>query len=333
LDILACPLCGRNLSLSSGTPNDAGKLLTGGLTCEGCGRTYPIETGIPRFIARHQADQSFGLQWNRFRTEQLDSCNGAQLSAKRLHTETGWSPQELRGKLVLDVGCGAGRFLEVMAESGCDLVGVDVSSAIDAAAATVSHQPKVDLVQADIYHLPFKPGVFDACYCIGVAQHTPEPQKALSALPKILKPGGRLAVTVYERKPWTLFNGKYLLRPLTRRLNKRVLLTAIQTLMPALFPLTEVLFRLPKIGRVFGFILPVANYVELKELTLENRYRTAILDTFDRLAPEYDQPLTEQEVRDALAAESMEGIERLNNPGVNIVARRQRLSQVEDLSQ
>jgi ubiquinone/menaquinone biosynthesis C-methylase UbiE/uncharacterized protein YbaR (Trm112 family) len=322
LDILACPECRCNLSLETPAASSEDPILEGTLRCEGCGREFPIRSGIPRFVQFHPADASFGFQWNLFRREQLDSENDARLSATRLWTETQWDQAELAGQRVLDVGCGAGRFLEIITTTKADVVGVDVSTAIDAAAATVAGRPNVDLVQADVFKLPFKPGTFDKCYCIGVAQHTPDPIAALGALPRLLRKGGRIAVTVYERRPWTLLNGKYLIRPITKRLNKSVLLAMIKGTMPILFPLTEILFRLPLVGRPISFVLPVANYVSLTGLTFQQRYRLAVLDTFDRLAPAYDLPLTEDEVKKALVGGGVVEITRLRNSGVNLVGSR-----------
>ncbi len=319
LTILACPECRADLALTDPVSPAPGSVETGTLTCLACAATYPITAGIPRFTNMVEADTSFGYQWNLFRREQLDSENGAGLSADRLREETGWTPESLLGLRVLEVGCGAGRFLEVMAAHDCEVVGVDVSTAVDAAAATVKGRPNAHIVQGDAYRLPFKPGMFDACYCIGVAQHTPNPIKTVAALPPMVRAGGRVAVTVYERKPWTRLNGKYLLRPITKRMDRRVLLTAIRGLMPVLFPLTEVLFRIPVLGRACDFVIPVANYVHTRGLTWRQRYEIAILDTFDRLAPAFDHPLTEDEVRRALESGGIEQLRRLPNPGVNVI--------------
>jgi SAM-dependent methyltransferase len=164
--------------------------------------------------------------------------------------------------------------------------------------------------------------VFDGCYCIGVIQHTPDPHKALRALPKLLKEGGRIAVTIYERKPWTRFYSKYLIRPVTKRLNKRVLLATIRGLMPILFPVTDVAFRIPVLGRLLMFTVPVANYVGETELSREQRYAWAVLDTFDMLSPEYDQPQTQKEAEEALAAEEIVELARLPNAGLNLVGKK-----------
>ena len=115
-----------------------------------------------------------------------------------------------------------------------------------------------------------------------------------------LRPGGRFAFTAYGRRPWTKISPKYLLRPLTRRMNPATLLGIIRRGMPLLFPLTSALFPLPAIGRAAKLMIPVANHVELAELTREQRYDLAILDTFDVFAPRYDSPMTWQEMERAL---------------------------------
>jgi len=318
VDILACPSCKGSLRLES-AECEATKIVTGSLACGGCGVEFPIRAGVPRFVTDHPADSSFGYQWNTFRREQLDSATGVSLSAARLWSETGWRAADMVDRRVLDVGCGAGRFLEVMARTGCRLVGVDVSSAIDAAAATIQQFDNTDLVQADVFRLPFRDGVFDDCYFIGVAQHTPDPERAIRALPRLLKPEGRLAVSAYERRRWTLWNGKYLLRPLTRRMNKRLLLGLIRATMPVLFPLSELLFRIPVAGKVFAFAIPVANYVHMQDLGWRQRYRLAVLDTFDRLAPDFDLPLSEEEMVSAMHASGIEAVRRQTPHGLNVV--------------
>ena len=158
---------------------------TGILTCAGCSTSFPIESGIPRFVPRDNYASSFGYQWTTFKFVQIDSRSGLPLSERRWYAETGWTKDWLDKKWVLDVGCGAGRFLDVASKAGCDVVGVDISQAIDAAAVTMKGRPNVHLVQASIYELPFRSGAFDGCYCIGVIQHTPAPEEDASQLPSI----------------------------------------------------------------------------------------------------------------------------------------------------
>lgn len=322
LQILACPKCRSALALAEGAAAVGGDIRSGGLDCVGCGLSYPVVNGIPRFVPHDDYASSFGYQWNRFRLEQIDAANGTRLSERRLYSETGWTEEWMGGKWVLDAGCGAGRFVEVASRGGAEVVGMDISSAIDAARGNLEGRTNVHLVQASIYEPPFREGSFDGLYCIGVIQHTPDPPAGLRALPGLLKKGGRIAVTVYERKPWTMFYAKYLLRPLTRRMGERALLRAVKLTMPVLFPITEAVFRVPLAGRFFMFVIPVANYVNERELSARERYRWAVLDTFDMLSPRYDQPQTQQEVESALAEAGVVNLKRLPNPGVNVVGER-----------
>jgi ubiquinone/menaquinone biosynthesis C-methylase UbiE/uncharacterized protein YbaR (Trm112 family) len=321
LKILVCPSCHLSLGVERRFSSDEGELLEGSLKCETCGKTYPVTNGIPRFVEPDNYADSFGYQWNLFRKEQVDSHNDTTLSADRFWAETGWKDRDLSGKWMLDAGCGAGRFLDISSTSGADVVGIDISSAIDAAKANLEGRENVHFVQASIYELPFRPETFDLTYCIGVIQHTPDPRQSLRSIAAVLKQGGDLAVTIYPRKPWTKLFSKYWLRPVTKRMSKEKLLKAIKALMPVVFPLTDILFRMPFLGRVFMFAIPVANYVNEKQLSREQRYSWAILDTFDMLSPAYDQPMTEAEAQAPLI-ESGIAAKRLDNPGLNLVGKK-----------
>lgn len=318
LRILVCPTCKESLTAKPTTIADDGELLEGTLKCTACGREYPVINGIARFVEPDNYATSFGYQWNLFRKEQLDSDNGTTLSADRFWSETGWKRGELSGKQMLDAGCGAGRFLDIASTTGADVVGVDISSAIDAAKANLMGRRNLHFVQASIYELPFREGTFDFTYCIGVIQHTPDPEKSLRSISQMVKPGGKLAVTIYPRKPWTKLYSKYWLRPVTKRMSKESLLKLIQGIMPVGFAVTNILFRIPLLSRVFMFMIPIANYVNEKQLSRQQRYSWAILDTFDMLSPAYDQPMTEPEAKAPLAKSGIK-VTRLNNPGLNLV--------------
>jgi SAM-dependent methyltransferase len=322
LEILACPKCSGRLSCSAKEVDADGEVIEGSLECKGCREVYPIEQAIPRFVPRDNYASSFGYQWNLFKSEQIDSINGTSLSAERLYAETGWTEDSIRGKWILDAGCGAGRFLDVISKADCEVVGLDISSAIEAARKNLKGRRNVHFVQASIFDLPFRREAFDACYCIGVLQHTPDPRRAMQSLPKVLKREGQIAVTIYERKPWTPLYSKYLIRPITKRMNDKLLLGLIKGVMPVMFPITEVTFRLPLVGKLFKFAIPIANYVDEPSLNWRQRYHWAILDTFDMLSPQYDQPQTFQEAQHALSSSGIEELQRLGNPGLNLVGRK-----------
>ncbi len=299
LEVLAEPVTGAELKLQAARVVD-GLIDEGELVSTLTGARFPIRKGIPRFVPEDNYASSFGRQWNKFRESQLDSASGAGRSTARFDAELGWDSRLLRGKWLLDAGCGAGRFAEIAAARGAEVVALDYSSSVEAAAKTLAPFANADVVQGNMLEPPFKKGVFSYAYSIGVIQHTPDPQGAIRQLIPLLEPGGQYGLTIYGRKPWTKLNSKYLIRPLTRRLPQQTLLSAIERAMPVLFPITDVLFRTPLLGKVARFAIPVANYVEHTEDTREQRYTEAVLDTFDMLSPRYDSPMQWTEVEQAL---------------------------------
>lgn len=289
LDLLACPGCRSSLELHVGD-SDGCSVIRGALVCESCGAKYPIRDSIPRFVSADNYANSFGFQWNRFRRTQLDSYTGRSISRDRLYASTGWDWEAMKGKLVLDVGCGAGRFAEVALKAGARVVGVDYSDAIDAAKENLAHFLEFFPVQASIYDLPFKPRSFDRVYCLGVLQHTPDPAGAFAALPGQVMPGGWLAVDIYPRLWRNIFWSKYWVRPITKRIAAPALLRIVERGVTILLPLSRLVASIPYAGRRLKYLLPVANYDGVYDLSDNLKKEWAILDTFDMLSPEHDHP-------------------------------------------
>ena len=146
--LLACPRCKGDLALRAdeATGDD---VVTGVLECRPCRIDYPIRAGIPRFVGGGAYAESFGDEWHRFRTVQLDSANRSRESEDGFKLKTGLGADDVRGRVVLDAGVGAGRYAEVMARWGAEVVGVDLTRAVDAAAENLSQVPTAHLVQAD----------------------------------------------------------------------------------------------------------------------------------------------------------------------------------------
>jgi len=289
LEYLVCPNCKNELSLRAHSKTKT-EVITGTLDCSLCNKKYPIHKSIPRFVTLSNYANSFSFQWNKFRQIQLDSYNNTSLSRQRFLNETKLKPQWIKGKRILDAGCGPGRFSEIALSYGATVFSVDISTAIEACSENFTKNPDIHFIQADLNHLPFRKKSFDALYCIGVIQHTPTPQKLIKTLPSYVKENGKVAMTIYWKKRFTALNMKYLIRPLTKRLPQKVLFKLVKYSLPFLFPITNVLFRLPWLKKFFKHLIPVANYVDEKQLTMQERYKWAILDTFDMLSPYYDYP-------------------------------------------
>jgi SAM-dependent methyltransferase len=138
---------------------------------------------------------AYGLQWNRFRIIRPDEDRAT------FRNRTGLTAADLAGTLVLDAGCGMGRYLRVAAEGDARLVvGLDLSAAVAAAADLTVDLDNVALVRGDLLRPPLAPERFDHIYALGVLDHTPDPRAAFLALARLLKPGGRIAVWVYPRE-------------------------------------------------------------------------------------------------------------------------------------
>lgn len=306
LPLLRCPVSGADLELTDSV--GAGDMVESGTLRSCSGACYPIVRGIPRFVPAANYAASFGLQWNRFRRTQLDSYSGHPISRDRFFRYTGWRPEELRDARVLDVGCGAGRFTEVALAAGAHVVAVDYSNAVDACHENHVASSRLDVVQADVYALPLTPGAFDFVYCMGVLQHTPDVRRAFLALPRMLRPAGQLAVDVYPKLRRNTIWPKYWLRPLTRRLPAARLFRLVERLVPILLPASRALGRVPMVGRHLRWAIPVANYEGVLPLSPRQQSEWAVLDTFDMLAPTYDQPQDQETLRSWFAEAGMKDI-------------------------
>jgi SAM-dependent methyltransferase len=227
LDLLACPWCGQPFDIRSYDASSSSTDIVEGVLISGCGRRFPIVRGIPRiienaadlfpeFVRRHAGDfpdalkgpvsksrtdaaiektrKSFGYQWTVFREMVIDFRENFFYYIRPLDEAF------FKGKLGLDMGCGFGRHIYNAALFGAEMVGVDLSDAIESTAENTRELPNVHLVQADVYHLPFKPGVFDFAYSIGVLHHLPDPERGYQSLLPIVKPGGSVFIWVYSKR-------------------------------------------------------------------------------------------------------------------------------------
>ena len=279
--------------------------------------------GIPRFVADDGYAESFGEQWNRWRRVQLDSVTGKPLSRARLFAGTGW-PDRLDGERVLEVGCGAGRFTEVLLDAGAEVWAVDASSAVDAARANLGDSPRLHLAQADLFDLPFEPGSFDRVLCFGVLQHTPDPRRAFLTVVEHARPGGWIAADVYRKQPYVdRWSAKTLWRPLTTRLPRDRLRRIVEWYVPRWLPVDTRLARVPKVGRFLTAAVPCWNYTGLLDLDAEQLRTWAILDTFDALSPRYDEPQELGDVREWVRATRLvEATVRHGGNGILVHGRR-----------
>jgi SAM-dependent methyltransferase len=256
------------------------------------GERFPVVRGIPRFCAVDNYSESFGYQWNLFDQTQLDVHSGADQSEQRFYGETEWDPVELSRCSVLEVGSGAGRFTEVFLRTTTGVIhSVDYSSAVEANRRNnAAYGERLQLAQASIYELPFADNSFDRVFCLGVLQHTPSFEDSVAALIAKAKVGGQIVVDFYPIKGWyTKIHSKYILRPLTKRLPKPLLLRLIRLNIRWMLGLSD-LFCALRLGVLTRFI-PITDLRGFpKNLSPAQRREWAVMDTFDAFSPEFDNP-------------------------------------------
>jgi hypothetical protein len=89
--------------------------------------------------------------------------------------------------------------MDLVARAGAEVLGVDLSLAVEVAQENLRHLPNCHFIQADVLNLPFLSSTFDFIYSIGVLHHTPSTRKSFLGLVPTLKPSGVVAIWVYPR--------------------------------------------------------------------------------------------------------------------------------------
>ena len=130
-------------------------------------------------------------------------------------------------------------------------------------------------------------------------------------LTPMLANGGKICVDFYQQSWKSSLLPKYWLRPLTKRLSKIRLFSILEYLVPKLLPLSMLVGKFPLLGHQLKRLVPVANYVGDLPLDEKQQLEWSVLDTFDWLSPEYDNPQKPRTIRLWLEAAGMENIEVL----------------------
>jgi SAM-dependent methyltransferase len=269
-------------------PEDGGTLtLAEGSLNSDCGRRYPIIQGIPRFVCAESYCGDFGAQWNMFPKTQLDSFTGLNNSETRLARCLRGNLPSLKDKKVLEAGSGAGRFTEVLLKYGSVVHSFDYSNAVEANAINNGHHENLVLVQADIQKMPFPKATYDYVICLGVLQHTPNPEESIKCLWEMVMPGGTLVIDHYLWKwrnilPPPIGDAEIIYRQLIMRLPRSVRFRAVKALTDFWFPwhwkFKDSLF----IQRILRRVSPIHFYYPHYNLRDRQMYFDwALLDTHD----------------------------------------------------
>lgn len=263
---------------------------------------HPVESGsggsvaIASFVSQHYAE-NFARQWSEFRTTQLDSVNGTTISLDFLEDLLDAPVSSLRGKKVLEVGSGAGRFTEHLVSHADLVVATDLSEAIYLNAAIGASNAV--FAQADILQSPRFRSRFDLVFCRGVLQHTPDPTKAIRVLHSLVEPGGRLVFDIYGKRGISALRPKYIWRPVVRRLFTfdsfgRFLDRWGERALRLRWRLKP--FLPGPTSRVLDYLIPVWDHKGTLPLNERQLVEWSKLDTLDAMFAAYDKPMAPSEV-------------------------------------
>ena len=304
VELLCCPQTGADLELRIDSCDADGLVERGRLIAAQGGHEYPIINGIPRFVDQEHYAGSFGYEWQKWSRVQFEQANVGRPMAG--HTQrmfaaiSGLAPADLAGKLVIEFGCGPGRFLDLVRRGGGIAVGIDMSAAVESARANFAGDADVLIVQGDILRPPVKPAHFEIGYTFGVLHHTPAPGQGLAALAQVVKPGGLIACSVYQRVGFYADPSVALFRAAINAIRRTLGPQAAIAVARAyayfaayvLHQPMQLARRIPIVRRFASYFTKyVCPYLPLPD----GRWR--VLDIFDAITPTFASTHTAEEVR------------------------------------
>ncbi len=270
------------------------------------GDSYPIVNGIPRFVPLDNYASAFGLQWKRFAKTQLDSFSGLDITKIRLERCLGYSLENLKGKTVLEVGCGAGRFTELLVKSGAYVHSVDLSNAVETNKENVGNAANYKVAQASVYELPYPDQVFDVVICLGVIQHTPSSVETINALWKKVKTGGLLVIDHYRWRIAYYSTLKPLYRQFLKRMKPEKSTKWVDALTNLFFPWHWRFRNTRPLWWLLHRISPLIEYIHVfPERDYAFHHEWSKLDSYDSLTDYYKHLKTPSQIQAIL--ESING--------------------------
>ncbi len=332
---------------------------SGSLECKGCGSTYPIIDGIPRILSEslrtsvgkmgrgdpkndarienfmdeikpvnqdtelfdqiQKANQSnYGYEWKAF-SHSYDQWE--ELYKKNyVHEEDGF----FINKLGLDAGCGMGRYSMVPVKKGSEMIGVDLSNAVEPSYQKSRNLPNFHVIQGDLFKLPFKEKMFDFAQSIGVIHITPEPEAALASIKKYVGAKKKIFLMVYKsfeddnKFKHYLLKAVSQLRKVTSRMPSNILYWILYLLVPIVlitcyFP-SWLFWHLPN-GKKISGIFPYSY-----EQYGDRRLRDIHMNLFDRFGNPVERRYNFQEMNDWMTKANFESFHLEKNFCWNVVA-------------
>ena len=285
------------------------------------GESFPIINGIPRFVPQENYASAFGLQWKTYAKTQLDSFSNTSITQDRLERCLGMPISGLKDKTVLEVGAGAGRFTELLVKGGGLIHSIDLSVAVDVNKENIGNAPNYQIAQASVYDIPYADNLFDYVVCLGVIQHTPDPEKTIKCLFEKVKPGGVLVIDHYIWRIGYYSTLTPIFRAILKEMKPEKSQRIVNNLVDFFFPIHWNLKDRGIINWLVHRISPLIVYIrEFPEQDRQFHYEWSKLDTYDQLTDYYKHLRSMDDIRKTLT--SLNGKNIWMNKGGNGVEAR-----------
>lgn len=265
------------------------------------GERFPIIDDIPRFVTSEDYAAPFGLEWKRHPKTQLDSFSGTNISRMRLEHCLGMPISELKGSDVLEAGCGAGRFTELLVDAGANVHSFDLSKAVEVNKYNIGDRPNYAISQASLAEPPYPEESFDTVISLGVLQHTPVPEQSITALWRMVKPGGRFVFDHYAPTLSLVTKLAPLYRLYLRKLPPEKAKKITDKLVDIFFPIHWAVRDFFPAQMLLSRISPCLVYFRaFPQLTKQQHKDWCRLDTFDSNTDIYKHIRTARSIRKLL---------------------------------
>jgi SAM-dependent methyltransferase len=212
IELLKCPTCESDFYVEHNA-----------VTCNN-GHFFSYTDNVIDFSAvervnriQQRSERSFGIEWTKYYATL--GWSGSELASEKemFLTYTRSMPNFFSGKVVIDAGCGNGRYINVLNHISSPpprlVIGIDLSDSIFVAAKNCATFKNVLFVRANLNLLPkiLKIPV-DYIYSIGVLHHTPSAKEAFNNLAKCVRPGGFISLYLYGKGNRLLYRVNNFLR-------------------------------------------------------------------------------------------------------------------------
>ena len=198
-----------------------------------------------------------------------------------------------------------GRYSLVAASRGAEMVGLDLSNAIEAAYLKSRHHPFFHTVQGDIYNLPFRLDSFDFAQSLGVIHIAPDPEAALHSIKEMVRADGKIFIYVYpdfRDENLLRYYGLKLVNPL-RKITVKLPSDILYKLLYLMLPIVLILLYYPSLFlwhmpglRKLSSILPY-NYEQYRG----RKIRDIHMNLFDRFGNPVERRYSREEIQDLIS--------------------------------